>query len=106
MSWKTLTVLAVLAAGLGGFLVFDSHYLTPKREKTTSVKGRLWTIEPKDVESLTIKRRDDTAKLKRAGDGWLMLEPVRARANRGAGSEPVTGLVTSREDREIEPDPS
>ena len=50
MSWKTLTVLAVLAACLGGFLVVDSYWLTPKREKAAGVKGRLWTIEPKDVE--------------------------------------------------------
>jgi uncharacterized protein DUF4340 len=106
MSWKTLTVLAVLAAGLGGFLVFDSYYLTPKREKTTSVKGRLWTIEPKDVESLTIKRKDDTVKLKRAGDGWEMLEPVKTRANSGAVNEMVTGLATARVDREIDPNPS
>ena len=106
MSWKTLTVLAVLAAGLGGFLVFDSYYLTPKREKTTSVKGRLWTIEPKDVQSLTIKRKDDTVKLKRAGDGWEMLEPVKTRANSGAVNEMVTGLATARVDREIDPNPS
>ena len=68
MSWKTLTVLAVLAAGLGGFLVVDSYWLTPKREKTAGVKGRLWTIEPKDVLGLTIKRKDDTVTLKRAGE--------------------------------------
>src|SRR6266545_1804737 len=106
MSWKTLTVLAVLAAGLGGFLVFDSYYLTPKREKTTSVEGRLWTIEPKDVLTLTIKRKDDTVKLQRAGEGWEMLEPVKTRANAGAVNETVTGLATARVDREIDPNPA
>jgi hypothetical protein len=106
MSWKTLTVLAVLAAGLGGFLVVDSYWLTPKREKTASVQGRLWTIEPKDVEVLTIKRKADTVKLKRAGDGWEMLEPVKTRANSGAVNETVTGLATARVDREIDPNPA
>src|SRR5216683_6273146 len=106
MSWKTLTVLVVLAAGLGGFLVFDSYYLTPKREKTTSVKGRLWTIEPKDVESLTIKRKDDTVKLKRTGDGWEMLEPVKTRGNASAVNETVTGLATARVDREVDANPA
>jgi len=106
MSWKTLTVLAVLAAGLGGFLVVDSYWLTPTREKTASVKGRLWTIEPKDVEVLTIKRKADTVKLKRAGDGWEMLEPVKTRANSGAVNEVVTGLATARVDREIDPNPA
>ena len=106
MSWKSLTVLAVLAAGLGGFLVVDSYWLTPKREKAAGAKGRLWTIEPKDVEALTIKRKDDTISLKRAGDGWEMLEPVRTRASSGAVNEMVTGLATARVDREIDPNPS
>lgn len=106
MSWKTLTVLAVLAAGLGGFLVVDSYWLTPTREKTASVKGRLWIIEPKDVEVLTIKRKADTVKLKRAGDQWEMLEPVKTRANNGVVNEVVTGLATARVDREIDPNPA
>ena len=106
MSWKSLTVLAVLAAGLGGFLAVDSYWLAPKREKTESVKGRLWTVEPKDVLALTITRGDGTIKLKRAGDGWEMLEPVKTRADGGVVNEVVTGLATARVDREIDPNPA
>src|ERR1700675_4627485 len=106
MSWKSLTILVVLAAGLGGFLVVDSYWLTPKREKAAGVKGRLWTIEPTDVLGLTIKRKDDTITLKRAGDGWEMLEPVKTRANSGAVNEMVTWLATARVDREIDPNPA
>lgn len=106
MSWKTLAVLAVLAAGLGGFLVLDSYWLTPKREKTESVKGRLWMVEPKDVETLTIKRKDDTVTLKRAGDGWEMLEPLKTRADAGVVNSVVTALATARVDREVDPNPS
>ena len=106
MTWKTVTILTILAAGLGGFLLLDSYYLGPKREKATSAQGRLWTIEPKDVEAITIKRKDDTVKLKRAGDGWEMLEPVKARGSGGAINEMLTGLATARVDREIDPNPS
>jgi len=106
MSWKTLIVLLVLAAGLGGFLVVDSQWIAPKREKTESAKGRLWTVEPKDVEALTITRKDDTIKLKRVGDGWEMLEPVKSRADGGVVNEVVTSLTTARVDREIDPNPS
>src|SRR5499433_4405931 len=80
MSWKTLVVLAVLVAGLGGFLIVDNQWLAPKREKAESAKGRLWMVEPKDVESFAIARKDDTIKLKRVGDGWEMVEPVKTRA--------------------------
>jgi Domain of unknown function (DUF4340) len=106
MSWKTLAVLAVLAAGLGGFLFVDSQWLAPKREKTESAKGRLWSVEPKDVLTLTISRKDDTIKLKRVGDAWEMLEPVKTRADGGVVNEVVTGLATARVDREIESNPS
>ena len=106
MSWKTLVILAVVAVGLGGFLVVDNYWLVPKREKTEGAKGRLWTIEPKDVETVTIKRRGETIRLKRVADGWEMLEPVKARGDRGAVDEVVTSLATLRSDREIDPNPA
>ena len=101
-----MVVLLVLAAGLGGFLVVDNQWIAPKREKVESAKGRLWIVEPKDVEAVTITRKDDTIKLKRAGDGWEMLEPVKGRADGGVVNEVVTGLTTARVDREIDPNPS
>jgi uncharacterized protein DUF4340 len=106
MSWKTLVALAVLAAGLGGFLVVDSYWLTPKREKAEGIKGRLWPVEPKDVETVTIKRKDEMIRLKRTADGWEMLEPIRARGDRGAVDEVVTSLATLRVDREIDANPA
>jgi len=106
MSWKTLTVLLVLAAALGSFLVVDTQWLTPKREKAESAKGRLWTVELKDVDGLTIKRKDDTIKLKRAGDGWEMVEPVKTRADGAVVNDVVTNLATARVDREIEANPT
>ncbi len=106
MSWKTLVILAVVAVGLGGFLVVDNYWLVPKREKTEGAKGRLWTIEPKDVETVIIKRRGETIRLKRVADGWEMLEPVKARGDRGAVDEVVTSLATLRSDREIDPNPA
>src|SRR5437879_8458368 len=106
MSWKTLVILAVVAAGRGGVLVVDTYLLGAKREKSEGAKGRLWTIEPKDVETVTIKRRGETIRLKRVADGWEMLEPVKARGDRGAVDEVVTSLATLRSDREIDPNPA
>ena len=106
MSWKTFVVLAVLVAGLGGFLLVDNQWLAPKREKAESAKGRLWTVDSKDVESFTIARKDDTIKLKRAGDSWEMVEPVKTRADGGVANEVLTDLTTARVDREIEANPT
>ena len=83
MSWKTIAVLLVLALGFGGYFYYDTYWLVPAREKAESVKGRLWTVEPRDVDALTIKRQGDTVRLKRVEGEWEMLEPVKARGDRG-----------------------
>jgi hypothetical protein len=58
------------------------------------------------VESFTIARKDDTIKLKRAGDSWEMVEPVKTRADGGVANEVLTDLTTARVDREIEANPT
>lgn len=105
-SGKTLLVLLLLAAGLGGFFYYDTYWLNPTREKAESAKGRIWTVEPKDVEGVTIARKNETVRLKRTADGWEMLEPLRVRADRAAVDDMVTGLATARMDREIDPNPA
>jgi hypothetical protein len=106
MNWKTVAVLIILAAGLGGFYVYDIYRLTPSREKQEQVKGRLWDVEPKDVEMITIQRKSDTVRVKRVEGGWEMLEPVKARADRAVVDEVVSSLATLRMDREIDPNPA
>jgi hypothetical protein len=103
---KTLVVLLLLAAGLGGFFYYDTYWLNPKREKAESAKGRIWTVEPKDVEGVVIARKSETIRLKRTADGWEMLEPLRGRADRAAVDDMVTSLATARMDREIDASPA
>lgn len=107
MNWKSVAVLVVLASVLGGFFYYDTYWLAPAREKTESTKGRLWaTLEPKDVEAVTIKRQGDTIRLRRVEGGeWEMLEPVKARGDRATTDDVVTSLATLRMDREIDPKP-
>ena len=105
-SGKTIVALLVLAAGLGGFFYYDSYWLGPTREKAESAKGRIWTVEPKDVEGVVIVRKSETLRLKRTADGWEMLEPVKARGDRAVVDDMVTSLATTRMDREIDPNPA
>jgi hypothetical protein len=107
MSWKSLVVLAVLASAIAGFFYYDTYWLTPARDKAELVKGRLWTLEAKDVLAVTIKRQSETIRLKRAdGGGWEILEPIKARGDRGSIDDVITGLVAVRVDREIDPNPA
>jgi hypothetical protein len=106
MRWQTTAILAVLLLALGVFYYIYEIRLGPEREKTEGRKGRVFTAEPVDVSEVEIKRADGVVKLKREGDGWQVLEPVKARGDRGAIDETVTSLVTARMDREIEAAPS
>src|ERR1700730_6972098 len=104
---RTILVLLILAAGLGGFFYYDTYSLAPRREKAESAKGRIWTVEPKDVERVTVARKGETVRLQRTADGgWEMLEPVKTRGDRGTVDDMVTGLAPARMDREIDPNPA
>jgi uncharacterized protein DUF4340 len=106
-SGRTILVLLILAAGLGGFFYYDTYSLEPRREKAESAKGRIWTVEPKDVEAVTVARKGETLRLKRAAEGgWDMLEPVKTRGDRAVVDDMVTGLATARMDREIDANPA
>ena len=106
MSWKTIAALLILALGFGGYYYYDTYWLVPARDKAESVKGRLWAIEPKDVEAVSIKRERDTIRLKRVEGGWEMLEPVKSRGDRGPIDEVVLSLATARVDREVAANPT
>jgi len=105
MRWQTTAVLAVILAALGAFYYVYEIKGGPAREKASAQKGRLWTVEAADVAELVLKRGDAVVRLVREGDGWQMLEPVKARGDRGRVDETLTTLVTARIDREIEPAP-
>jgi len=105
MRWQTTAVLAVILVALGAFYYIYEVRLAPEREKTESRKGRVFTAEAADVTEVEIKRPDAVVKLKREGDGWQILEPLKARGDRGPIDETVTSVVTARMDREIDADP-
>ena len=106
MRWQTTAVLAAILIALGAFYYVYEVRLGPEREKTEGRKGRVFTAEPADVTEVEIKRPDSVVKLKREGDGWQILEPVKARGDRGPIDETVTSVVTTRMDREIESAPT
>ena len=101
MRWQTTAVLAVILVALGAFYYVYEVRLGPEREKASERKGRLWTVEAADVTELELKRPDATLKLKREGPGWALVEPVKARGDRGRVDETLTSLLTTRVDREI-----
>jgi Domain of unknown function (DUF4340) len=105
MRWQTTAVLAVLLIALGVFYYVWEVRLGPEREKTEARKGRVFTVEPADVDEMVLRRGEETVRLKRAGEGWEILEPLKSAGDRGAVEEVVTSVATARMDREIDAKP-
>ena len=105
MRWKTTVLLALLLGAVGIFYYVYEIRLAPGREKAEREKGRLWSVEAKDVEEAVFKRRDNTVHLKRDGDGWQLLVPVKARGEKTVVQDLVANLVTAKVEREIDPSP-
>ena len=106
MRWRTTLILAVLLAGVAVFYYVYEVRLGPGREKTQSQKDRVFTAEPKDVESITVRRKGDTLRLRREGDGWMIVEPVTAKADKGPAEDLVSGAVNAKAEREADPNPA
>lgn len=106
MRWKSTLFLAIILVALGTFYYVYEIRLSPEREKAAQAKGRLWTVEQKDVEEVIAKRKADTIHVKREGADWVLLTPVKAKADRSTVDDLVTDLVTTRVDREIDPNPA
>ena len=101
MRWQTTAALAVILAILGGAYYLYEIRWAPDREQAESRKGRVFAVEPKDVTKVEIKRGPETLRLERAGDGWDMTSPVKARANGSEVDGMLTTLLTAKIDREI-----
>jgi hypothetical protein len=104
--WQTSVVLAVLLVALGVFYYVYEVRWAPEREKVTARKGRVFTAESQDVTQLTLKRPDGSVELKREGDAWQIVAPVKGRGDRGPIEEVITNVLTTKIDREIAATPA
>ena len=105
MRWQTtLTLAIVLALLAGGYYVYEVR-LGPGREEAAARKGRVFNAETKDVTEIQLKREGETVRLERKGEGWELLEPVRARGSRPTADEILANVLTAKIDREIEANP-
>ncbi|HLC40274.1 MAG TPA: DUF4340 domain-containing protein [Methylomirabilota bacterium] len=106
MRWRTTLILALLFAGAAGFYYLYEIRMAPEREKIAAQKGRLFEAEVKDVEAVAMKRKEGSLRLRREGDGWLIVEPISAKADKEPVESMVASLVTAKVEREVDPNPS
>lgn len=107
MRWQTTAAFAVLLVALAAFYYVYEIRLEPERQKAASVKGRILSVEPKDVAEVELKRPDGVVRLKREGESaWSIVEPVKGVGDRGATDEMLTSITTAKADREVASSPA
>jgi hypothetical protein len=105
MRWQSTAALAVALLLVGAFYYVYEVRMGPEREQAEARKGRVFTAEPGDVTEVAITRSGETLRARREGEGWELLEPLKARGNRGQIDEVVTTITTAKMDREIAASP-
>ena len=105
MRWQTTLVAAILLVIVGGFYYVYEIRLGPDREKAQTRKGRVFAFETTDVTGITLRRPDGSVKAVREGDAWQLVEPLKAKGDRGPIEETLTTVVTAKMDREIDAAP-
>jgi hypothetical protein len=106
MRWQTTAALAVVLVALAAFYYVYEIRMGPERERAEARKGRVFSVEPADVQAVTITRAGDTVALEREGEGWRLRAPVAARGDRGKVEDVLTTVLTAKIDREIAAQPA
>src|SRR5207247_10620133 len=106
MRWQTTIVLTIALLLVGGFYYVYEVRWAPERERVEARKGRIFQAEPADVTAVELKRREDTVRFARAGEGWELKAPVVARGDSARIDETLTTVLTAKVDREIDPKPA
>jgi Domain of unknown function (DUF4340) len=102
MSWKTTLGLIVVAALLGGYYYWYEVKGGEQRKAAEEATQRIFQLKKDAIEAVTISRGQEVIKLaKDANDGWMLVEPVRAKTDERTVDEVLDGLVEGKRDKVI-----
>lgn len=102
MSWKRTLGLVVVAALLGGYYYWYEVKGGEQRKAAEEAAQRIFQLQKDAIEAVTITRGNETIKLTRdATEGWMLTEPVRAKAEQRTVDEVLDGLVEGKRDKVI-----
>jgi hypothetical protein len=102
VSWRTTLVLAVLLALVGGTYYFAEVRGGGRREEGPR---KVYAFKADDVDEVALTTRTGAVTVKRDGDGWKLLRPVEAKADKTAVQALVTALAEVRRERDVEEAP-
>ncbi|HEX9872193.1 MAG TPA: DUF4340 domain-containing protein [Candidatus Tectomicrobia bacterium] len=102
MSWKKTLGLVVVAALLGGYYYWYEVKGSEQRKAVEEAAQRIFQLKKDAIEAVTISRGQEVIKLtKDAGQGWMLTEPVQAKADQPTVDEVLDGLVEGKREKVI-----
>jgi hypothetical protein len=102
MSWKTTLGLVVVAALLGGYYYWYEVKGGEQRKAAEEASQRIFQLQKEAIEAVSIRRGQEVIKLaKDTTHGWMLVEPVHARAEDRSIAEVLDGLVEGKRDKII-----
>jgi hypothetical protein len=102
MSWKRTLALVIVAALLGGYYYWYEVKGGEQRKAAEEAAQRIFQLNKDAIEAVTISRGQEVIKLtKDAGEGWMLTEPVRAKAEQSTADEVLDGLVEGKREKVI-----
>ncbi len=106
MSWRKTIFLGIVLALLAGLYLWD-HQRVSRQKGLEEEQKKLFPWKLEDVSEVVLQRPSDTIRLvKEEGKGWLIQEPVKAKADQEEARRLVEGLLRSKKDRVIAEEPS
>ncbi|MGH7412137.1 MAG: DUF4340 domain-containing protein, partial [Candidatus Methylomirabilis sp.] len=98
MRWRSLGLLALTLA-----IVAGAYYaLEAKGKKSEDDAKRVFLGDEKEVEQISIKKGEQRIVSRREGDGWRLIEPVRAKADTTEINSMLRTILTAKQERTID----
>lgn len=102
MSWKRTLAFVIVAALLGGYYYWYEVKGGEQRKAAEEAAQRLFQLKKEAIETVTLKHPKETIKLvKDPSAGWMLAEPVRAKAEQRTVDEVLEGLVEGKRERVV-----
>ncbi len=104
---RTTLILIILMLGLGGFVYFHEFYWKTQQEEIKNKKQQIFSFQADDVQSLTVKTKNNTIILERNKNSerpkWRMTSPQQVPANDAIVSYLMDLLVKGESDAAKQP---
>ena len=102
MKWKNMGILAAVLALLFAYVYFYEIKGEKKREEAEEKAKKLFPFEEKDIAQIDLNNPEGKLSLQKNKDGWKLLKPVEAKADKASCDSLAGDLASVKVDRTLE----